>query len=258
MQSGRFYSKDHPADATEAYVLNEAAVKEMGLESPVGKNLTVWGRTGKIIGTVKDFHFNSLHHAIEPVILRIPNPDQMAIFYRIISIRLAPGSIQENLSFIEKTWRSFYPSEPFDYYFVDERLASGYHAEMRMGRIFEYFSFMAICIACLGLYGLIAFTIEQKFKDIGVHKVLGASISNIVLVISRNYLAWILLSNLIAWPVAWFAMNKWLQNFAYRININIGIFFIAGLATLSIALLTISWQTVRAATANPVEALRYE
>lgn len=258
MQSGRFYSREHSTDATEAYVLNEAAVKEMGLESPIGKELTVWGRTCKIIGVVKDFHFNSLHHAIEPAILRIPNADQMNLFYRIVSIRLAPGSIHEELSFIENTWRSFYPSESFDYYFVDERLASGYDTEMRMGRIFEYFSLMAILIACLGLYGLIAFTIEQKFKDIGIHKVLGASIPDIVSLISRSYLGWILLSNLIAWPIAWFAMNKWLQNFAYRVHIHIGIFFIAGLATLGIAFLTISWQTIRAATVNPVESLRYE
>jgi putative ABC transport system permease protein len=258
MQSGRFYSSEHPTDATEAYVLNEAAVRGMGIEDPVGKDLTVWGRTCKIIGVVKDFHFNSLHHAIEPVILRIPNPDQMNLFYRIISVRLASGPIPENLSFVENTWRSFYPSESFDYYFVDEKLASGYQAEMRMGRIFEYFSFIAIFIACLGLYGLIAFTIEQKFKDIGVHKVLGASVTNIVYLISKSYLGWIIISNLIAWPIAWVAVNKWLQNFAYRININIGVFFIAGLATLSIALLTISWQTIKAATANPVESLRYE
>ena len=258
MQSGRFYSSEHPTDATEAYVLNQAAVKEMGLEDPVGKDLTVWRRTCKIIGVVKDFHFNSLHHAIEPVILRIPNPDQMTLFYRIISIRLAPGSIHENLSFIEKSWKSFYPSEPFDYYFVDEKLASGYNAEIRMGRIFKYFSFMAIFIACLGLYGLIAFTIEQKFKDIGVHKVLGASVPNIVYLISKNYLKWVVISNLIAWPVAWFAMNKWLENFAYRIGFSVWSFLLAGTAALLIALLTVSWQTIRAAMANPVEALKYE
>ena len=258
MQSGRFFSSEHLSDATESYVLNEAAVKEMGIENPVGKDLTVWRRTGKIIGVIKDFHFNSLHHAIEPAILRIPSPDQSNIFYRIISIRLAPGSIRENLALIENTWRSFYPSESFDYYFVDERLASGYDAEMRMGRIFKYFSFMAIFIACLGLYGLIAFTIEQKFKDIGVHKVLGASVPNIVYLISKNYLRWIIVSNLIAWPVAWFAMNKWLQNFAYRIDFSIWAFLLAGAATLLIALLTVSWQTVRAAITNPVKALRYE
>ena len=258
MQSGRFYSSEHPTDATEAYVLNQAAVKEMGLEDPVGKDLTVWGRTCKIIGVVKDFHFNSLHHAIEPVILRIPNPDQMNLFYRIISIRLAPGSIHKNLSFIEKSWKSFYPSELFDYYFVDEKLASGYNAEIRMGRIFKYFSFMAIFIACLGLYGLIAFTIEQKFKDIGVHKVLGASVPNIVYLISKNYLKWVVISNLIAWPVAWFAMNKWLENFAYRIGFSVWSFLLAGTAALLIALLTVSWQTIRAAMANPVESLRYE
>ena len=258
MQSGRFYSREYSADATESYVLNEAAANQMGLESPIGKELTVWGRTCKIIGIVKDFHFNSLHHAIEPAILRIPNPDQMTIFYRIISIRLAPGPIHENLSFIENSWRSFCPTEPFDYYFVDEKLASGYDAEMRMGKIFEYFSFMAIFIACLGLYGLIAFTIEQKFKDIGVHKVLGASVPNIVYLIAKNYLRWIIISNLIAWPLALYAMNKWLQNFAYRIDMTMWPFLFAGLSALVVAFLTVSWQTFRAATANPGDALKYE
>ena len=258
MESGRFYSIQFATDQTNAYVLNEAAIKEMKLESPIGKDLTVWRRQGKIIGIVRDFHFNSLHHAIEPMILRIPNPEEKNNYYRIISVRLNANSLSQSLTFLEDTWRSFFPSEPFDYYFVDEKLNVSYQAEQRMVKIFETFSFLAIFIACLGLYGLTAFTVEQKCKDIGIHKVLGASISNIVLLISKNYLWWIIFSNAIAWPITYYAMNKWLQNFAYRIDLTIWPFLSAGFAALAIALLTVSWQAIRAAMANPVEALRYE
>jgi putative ABC transport system permease protein len=258
MQEGRFYSKQSPADQTGAYVLSETAVERMGLKSPLGKDLTIWGRKGKIIGIVKDFHFSSLHHSIEPVILRIPNPEEEKFYYRIISVRLNGKALSQSLSFIEDTWKSFFPSESFNYYFVDESLNLNYFAEERMSNIFKTFSLLAIFIACLGLYGLTAFTIEQKVKDIGIHKVLGASVSNIVFLISKNFLWLIIFSNAIAWPVTYFAMNKWLQNFAYRIDLTIWPFLLAGLAALVIALLTVSWQAIRAATANPVKSLRYE
>jgi len=258
MQEGRFYSNQSPSDKTSAYVLNATAVEKMGLKSPLGKDLTVWGRKGKIIGVVKDFHFSSLHHFIEPVILRIPNPEEENIYYRIISIRLNRNALSQSLAFIENTWKSVFPSESFNYYFVDENLNLNYLAEQRMSKIFKTFSLLAIFIACLGLYGLTAFTIEQKIKDIGVHKVLGASVSNIVFLISKNFLWWIIFSNAIAWPVTYYVMNKWLQDFAYRIDLNIWPFLMAGLLALVIALLTVSWQAVRAATVNPVKSLRYE
>ncbi|MBN1480742.1 ABC transporter permease [candidate division KSB1 bacterium] len=258
MESGRFYSDQFPTDPTSAFVLNKAAVKEMGLESPLGQELTVWGRQGKIIGLVNDFHFHSLHHAIEPMILRMPNPEEESIYYRNIAVRSNAYSVPQSLAMIEETWKSFFPSEPFDYYFVDENLNLNYLAEQRMSKIFKTFSFIAIFIACLGLYGLTAFTIEGKFKDIGVHKVLGASVSNIVTLISKSYLWLIILSNVLAWPITYFAMNKWLQNFAYRTHMGWWMYIIAGILVLVIALLTISWQAIRAATANPVESLRYE
>ena len=258
MQEGRFYSKQSPADQTGAYVLNETALEKMRLNSPIGKDLTIWGRKGKIIGIVKDFHFSSLHHSIEPVILRIPNPDEEKFYYRIISVRLNGKALSQSLSFLENTWKSIFRSESFNYYFVDESLNLNYLAEQRMSNVFKTFSLLAIFIACLGLYGLTAFTIEQKVKDIGVHKVLGASVSNIVFLISKNFLWWIIFSNAIAWPVTYFVMNKWLQNFAYRIDLTIWPFLLAGLAALVIALLTVSWQAIRAATTNPVKSLRYE
>ena len=258
MLNGRYFSKKFPTDQTSAYVLNETAVKEMGIISPVGKDITVWGGKGKIIGIVKNFHFSSLHHSIEPMILRIPSPQQQKYFYRIISVRLSANTVSQSLAFIKDTWRTFFPSEPLDYYFVDEKLNTSYLAEQRMSKIFRTFSFLAIFIACLGLYGLTAFTIEQKFKNIGIHKVLGASISDIVILISKNYLWWIFFSNLIAWPVTYYAMNKWLEDFAYRIDLSIWPFLVTGILVLVIALITVSWQAIRAALTNPVEALRYE
>lgn len=258
LKAGRFYSEKYPTDETSAFVLNETAVEVMGLESPIGMELTVWGRKGKIIGITKNFHFNSLHHAIEPLIFRIPDPAQKNVFYRELSLRLKSNSIHQSLAFLRDMWDSFFPAEPFSYYFFDEKLYASYYAEQRMGKIFKYFSFLAIFIACLGLYGITAFTIEQKIKDIGVYKVLGATISNIVFMLSKKYLWWIIFSNAIAWPITYYVANKWLQNFAYRIDLTIWPFLLAGFAALAIALLTVSWQAIRAAMANPVESLRYE
>jgi putative ABC transport system permease protein len=258
MKEGRFYSDQIPSDETSAYVINEAAQKEMDLKSPVGTELTIWGRSGKIVGVTRDFHFGSLHHIIEPLILRIPDPVQENIFYREIGVRIKPNAARESIAFLQETWKSFFPSEQFDFYFFDESLNANYFAEQRMSTLFKYFSMLAIFIACFGLYGLTAFMIERKVKDIGIRKILGAEILQIVFLLSKKYMLWILVSNAIAWPVGWYAMNTWLQNFAYRIDLNIWPFLLSGLLVLLIALLTVSFQAVKAATANPVESLRYE
>ncbi|MFC0875266.1 ABC transporter permease [Saccharicrinis sp. FJH2] len=258
MAAGRFFSDQHPSDQTAAYVLNETAVHQMGLENPLGTEITFWGRKGKIIGIAHDFNFNSLHHAIEPTVMRIPSGKEAGIYFRSVSIRLKPNSLPQSMTFVKETWRRFYPNEPMEYYFFDQDLNSSYISEFRMGSLFKYFSFLAIFIACLGLYGLTAFSIEQHFKEIGVHKVLGATMSNIVLVFSRNYLKWILVANIIAWPLAYYAMKQWLQNFAYRISPGIWPFIFSGAIVFTVALITIGWLAMRAATKNPVEALRYE
>ncbi len=258
MKEGRFYSEQYPSDETSAYVINETAEKEMGLQPAPGKEIDVWGRKGKIIGVTKDFIFSSLHNLIEPVILRIPNPKEKNIFYRELSVRLNPHSVREGLVYVENTWKSFFPGEPFKFYFVDENQNANYFAEQRMSDIFKYFSILAIFIACVGLYGLTAFMIERKIKDIGIHKVLGANVAKIVFMLSKKYLLWIVISNAIAFPAAYYFMNKWLQSFAYRINISWWIFFLAGSIALLISLITISFQAIKAATANPVESLRYE
>ncbi len=258
MHEGRFFSKKFPTDKTSAFVLNQAAVEAMGLQSPIGQEIKMFDRKGKIIGITKNFHFSSFYHKIEPLIFRIPNMKEQNLFYRELSIRLKSNSIHQSMAFLKNKWKSFYPAEQFNYYFFDENLNTHYRAEQRMGELFRYFSFLAIFISCLGLYGLTAFTIEQKTKDIGIHKVLGATVSNIVFLLSKNYFRWILLSNVIAWPITYYAMNKWLQNFAYRIDMSWWMFVLASGIAFVIALLTVSWQAIRAAMTNPVEALRYE
>ncbi len=258
MADGRFYSEEYPLDRKNAYVLNEAAVKEMGLESPIGNPLKVWNREGTIIGIVKDFHYFPFHHKIDPLVMRIPDKQEENLYYREFSIRVQSHSISSTLDILKAQWKVYYPTEKFDYYFFDDSLNTNYQAEQRMGNIFKYFSILAIFIACLGLYGLTAFTIEQKTKDIGIHKIMGATIPKIILLLLKNYFWLIVVANIFAWSIAWYTMDKWLQNFAYRIDMTIWPFLLAGLAALAIALLTVIWQAIKAATANPVDALKYE
>ena len=258
MKEGRFYSEQYPSDETSAYVINETAAKEMGLKSAVGKEINVWGRKGKIIGVTQDFNFGSLHNLVEPIILRIPNPKEDNIFYRQLSVRINPHNVPESVKYLQNTWNSFYPGEPFNFYFVDKSQNTNYFAELRMSDIFKYFSILAIFIACIGLYGLTAFMLERKIKDIGIHKVLGANVVKIVFMLSKKYLLWIAISNVIAFPVVYYFMDKWLRDFAYRIEISWWVFVVSGIIALLIALATVSIQAVKAAIANPVEALRYE
>uniref|UniRef100_UPI0032165476 ABC transporter permease n=1 Tax=uncultured Draconibacterium sp. TaxID=1573823 RepID=UPI0032165476 len=256
MNDGRFYSPEF-AKRTE-FVINQTAAKEMGFETPLGHELTVWGRKGTIVGVTDDFNFNSLHNKVEPLILLMPRPDQVSSRCPTISMRIKPNSMPQSLEDIGRTWKTFFPDETFDYYFIDDKLESSYLAEFRMGTLFKYFSMLVIFIACLGLYGLTAFTIEQKSKEIGVYKVMGATVPDIIILFSKGYMFWIVTAFIIACPVAYYAMNKWLENFAYKTAISWWVFALAGVLALGIALLTVSWQSWRAATRNPVEALRYE
>ncbi len=258
MKEGRFYSEQYPSDETSAYVINETAAKEIGIQGAIGKEITVWGRKGKIIGITKDFNFSSLHDLIEPVIFRIPDSNLRNIFYRELSVRVNPNDVSNSIRYIQDTWKSFFPGEPFNFYFVDESQNANYLAEQRMSSIFKYFSILAIFIACIGLYGLTAFMIERKIKDIGIHKVLGANVAKIVFMLSKKYLLWITISNVIAFPAAFYFMNKWLQSFAYRISLSWWVFFLAGGIALMIAITTVSIQAIKAATANPIKSLRYE
>ncbi|UCC41020.1 MAG: ABC transporter permease [Candidatus Aminicenantes bacterium] len=250
---GRSYSKEFPTDAKEAIIVNEAAVKAMGMESPIGKRLSLNRRNFKIVGVVKNYHFRSLRQEIDPLILMFHPPACRSLFARLKS-----DNIPQTIGYIEGIWKTFAPGYPFRYRFLDEALDNLYRAEKRVGTIFRYFSFLAIVISCLGLFGLASFMAERRTKEIGIRKVLGASVSGIVVLLSKEFTKWVLVANLIAWPVAYYAMNKWLQGYAYRTNMQLWIFIMAAMLALLIAVFTVSYQAIKASLANPVEALRYE
>jgi len=252
---GRDFSKDYTTDASEAFILNEAAVKYMGVESVVEKTFKFGEREGRIIGIVKDFHFKPLHNEIEPLVMFI-EPEKF--YYLCVKIGSDVSELPGTLKYIESVWKKFAPNFPFKYTFLDAILDRIYRSEQRTGRILGYFTFLAIFVSCLGLFGLAVQLSEQRTKEIGIRKVMGASVSGITLLLTKDFLKWVMAANLIAWPAAYFVMNKWLQGFAYRTSIEVGTFFLASCLAFFIAFLTVSFQTIRAATAHPVDSLRYE
>jgi putative ABC transport system permease protein len=251
MKEGRDFSINFPTDKSN-YIVNEKAASVMGLEKPVGQWFSLRGEKGTIIGVMKDFNFKSVRTEVEPLILRIAN------YYNYMFVRIRPGHTHEAISFLKRNWKSYSPNFPLEYHFLDAQFDNLYLAEHRLGTIFKYFTFLAVFIACLGLLGLAAFMAEQRTKEIGIRKVLGAKVSGIVLMLSKEFAKWVLIANIIAWPVAYFAMSNWLQNFAYRTSIGIWTFVLSAALALTIALLTVSFQAVKAATSNPVDSLRYE
>jgi putative ABC transport system permease protein len=250
--SGRNFSRDFPSDVKGAYILNESAVKEIGWDSPLGKQFRIIEK-GTVIGVVKDFHFRSLHQEIEPLVLYLC-PE----YFECFSVRISPESIPQALAFLKDKWQELVPNQLFQYSFLDEDFDSLYKAEMRLEKIFGIVASLAVFIACLGLFGLAAFTAEQRTKEIGVRKVLGASVTGIFILLSKEFVRWVLAANIIAWPLAYYAMSRWLQNFAFRTSIGLWIFLLAATVAFVVALLTVSYQAVKAAISNPVEALRYE
>ncbi len=250
---GRDFSRGFATDEKEAVILNESAVKRFGWESPLGKNIKTENKDGTIIGVVKDFHFQSLRQLIEPVVIYIsPN------FFEYVSVRISSDNIPSILAFLKGKWKELAPNQPFEYFFLDSDFDSVYRSEERVGKILAGSTALAIFIACLGLFGLASFAAEQRTKEIGIRKVLGASVANIVSMLANEFVRWVLIANIIAWPVSYYAMSRWLQNFAYRTSIEPGAFLLAAFIALGIAILTVSFQSVRAALANPVDSLRYE
>jgi putative ABC transport system permease protein len=228
----------------------------------VGKNFgcnMIPKENGSVVAVVKDFHYYPLHYEIAPLALQLgvedSNPNPWAKLY--FSIKINSQDIAGTLAFIEKKWKQLSPY-PFEFQFADSSLDDMYKTEHKLGSLFNIFAIIAICIACLGLYGLISFAVEQKIKEIGIRKVLGASIRQIIILLSNEIIVCVVLANLLALPVTMIAMDKWLENFAYRIDLTIWPFLLSGMLALLIALLTISWQAILAATSNPVESLRYE
>ena len=254
---GRSFQRSHPTDSEEAYIVNEEALRLMGLNRPaVGKrfHFNAFGaKQGQIIGVMKDAHFQALHHKIEPLAFKI-NPDM----FRFLYIKIRAGDVSQVLRSLEKTWASFNLGYPFEYRFLDEDFNNLYRNEGRLGTLFRTFAALAIFVACLGLFGLASFMAEQRVREIGVRKVLGASAADIFVLLSREFLVLILVANIFAWPAAFFLMKTWLRSFAYRIDMEAWFFLFAAGTALTTAMLTVSVLTRRAARADPATTLRWE
>jgi putative ABC transport system permease protein len=258
LAAGRNFSRQFLTD-TANYVINETAVQQLGWKNPqnaIGKDMIYGGVKGKIIGVVKDFHFESLHQAILPMIFLLPPASSS--FYNRMSIKVDGHNVQSAISTIGDTWHKYLPDIPFDYAFLDQRFQKLYDAEQQESQLFTIFSCLAIFIACLGLFGLSAFTISQRVKEIGIRKVLGANVPQIVVELSRSFMVLVIIAAVIALPVAGILMHKWLQDFASRVDLSWWVFVFAGIAAFIIAFVTISFQAVKAASANPVKSLRSE
>lgn len=242
-------------ESSFSFILNESAVKNLGWTpaEAIGKQLELDSRQGLIKGVAQDFHFAPLHETIAPLVIFLDE-----VSWGKILVKINGQDVAGTLADLEATWKQLAPHRPFVYKFLDEEYGKLYGAEQRIGKTFAVFAFLAILLACLGLFGLAAFTTTQRAKEIGVRKVLGASVPDILTLISKDFLKLVALANIIAWPLAWYAMHRWLEDFAYRIPINPGIFILAGLAALVVAFATISFQALKVAVTNPVKALKQE
>lgn len=257
MKSGRFFSREYGMD-TASFVLNESSVRALGWtnQEAVGKEFKYGNQKGHIIGVVNDFHFESMHQAIAPMILCYFPPSQL--YFNNVSIKVAGADVGAALKYFESTWKKYFPETPVDYTFLDQNFDRLYDSEQKQATLFTAFACVAIFIACLGLFGLSAFSISQRIKEIGVRKVLGANVSTIVGLLSKDFLKLVGFAALLAFPVAWWAMNNWLKDFAYRVNIQWWVFIVAGILAALIAFVTISYQAIKAALSNPVKSLRTE
>ena len=259
LAAGRNFSVQMPTDTASklgAYLINEAAAKRMGwtAATALGKRVKFWGLDGNVIGVLRDFHFRPLRVGIEPFIVRF-RPKE---FYFTLLVKTKPGNVSRTIADITTAYKKLDPDNSISYGFVDQDLDAQYRAEQRVARIIGCFAILTILISCLGLFGLAAFTAEQRTKEIGVRKVLGASVGSIVSLLSKDFLKLVLIAIVIASPIAWYAMNRWLQDFAYKITVEWWVFSLAGLLAMGIALLTVSFQSVKAALMNPVKSLRSE
>ncbi len=253
---GRNFSMDYPTDLEDAYIVNEAAVKNFGWDKPIGKKI-IWAgdqnKKGHVIGVVKDFHNASFREQMAPLVL---NMSAGAPNY--LSIRLKGNDIFKTMSIVKEKWQQFYPGHPFEYFFLDESFDTLYRSEEKMGSIFQIFTLLGLFISCLGLHGLSSYLLEQRTKEIGIRKVLGASLSRILIMVSKEFIKWVIMANIAAWPIIYFAMKKWLEGFAYRISIPFWAFLLSAVIVTATSLITISHQSAKAALANPADSLRYE
>ena len=253
---GRNFDLKRPSDSVN-FILNETAILKMNMEDPIGKGFTFWGMQGEIIGVVKDYNFGSLHKEIEPILLYITNPD-FDKAYGYILIKLEGSNISKTLNDIERSWNEVCPAIPFDYNFLDKEYAKLYVTESRLRSLFALFAALSIFLSCLGLYGLSSFLAEKRTKEIGIRKAMGASSGQILSLFSWDAVKWVLFSNLIAWPIAWLYMNRWMKDFAYQAGVSVWIFFLSALLVLLISVITLSFQAQKVSRINPAVTLKLE
>jgi putative ABC transport system permease protein len=249
MAEGRFYSREFTSDEDEALVVNEAAIRAMSMENPQGKK--VWNAS--IVGVVKDFHMRSLHYKVAPLAL-ILNKNRA----RVVFVKIMTSNPSRTLASLESSWSSIAPEYPFEYRFLDEDLEQLYQGDRHLGKVVNASAALALFVACLGLFGMASFAAEQRTKEIGIRKILGASVPGIFSLLSRDFIKWVLIANVIAAPIAGYAMTKYLNTYAYHSNLGPVSFLLPVILTLIVALLTVCWQVLRAAWADPVRSLRYE
>ncbi len=253
--TGRDFSKKYATDDSAAFILNESAAHQLGwtAQKAIGKQMKYGDKNGRIVGVVHNFNFESLHNEIVPIIFLITKRGNNQV-----TVRISGQNIPAALKFLKKKWAEYKPEYPFNYTFLDNQLAGLYNKDQKIGDVFGIFAVIAIIIACLGLFGLASYTAEVRTKEIGIRKVLGAKVSGIVSLLLKEFLLLIFIANLIAWPLSYYFMNKWLNEFAYKTGISLWLFVAAGVIAMTITVLTISYQSIKAATANPVKSLRYE
>jgi len=252
LNEGRSFSRQFGADSTKL-IFNEAAIKVMGLKKPIGTKVMMWGKEMEIVGIVKDFHFVSLYEPIAPMVFRYDPTRTM-----LIMVKIQAGNEKETIAKLSGFYKNYNPGYPFDYKFLDKSYQALYISEQRVSTLSKYFAGLAILISCLGLFGLATYNAEARTKEIGIRKVLGASVGNVVLMLSKDFFKLLIIAVVIAFPLAWWAMNNWLNGFAYKINIGATVFIVAFVTILLITLITVGYQAIKAALANPVKSLRTE
>jgi putative ABC transport system permease protein len=249
---GRAPDDKHASDESQ-FLINETAARLMGLQDPIGTEISAFERTGIIMGVVRDFHLKSVHAAFEPVLIPLT-----AEWHSYILVRISPQNIERTLASLENAWKKMSPGFPFEYAFLDERIDDLYESEGRMEQILKGFSFLALFLSCLGLLGLAAFLAERRTKEVGIRKVLGASSTGLFFLLSKEFTKWILLSNIIAWPLAYLCARHWLQGFAFRAPLKLWVFVLSGSLGFVIVYLTVACLSLRSARSNPVDSLRHE
>jgi ABC-type antimicrobial peptide transport system permease subunit len=252
---GRGFSREYTSDLKN-YVINEETAKLMGFETTVGKMFSIWDNEGKVIGVVKNFHSRSLHNELAPVVFTIDPKWDWSL--ASIFVKIKPDDIAGTLDYIKSAAANFAPEYPFDYSFLNDHFDRQYRGDRQIGTIFNYFSYIAIFISCLGLFGLTTYMAGQRTKEIGIRKILGATKSYIVILLLKEFLLLVLIANIIAWPIAYLVMKKLMSSYVYHTDITIWLFFAASAITFLMTFLTISVRTFKAASSNPVNSLRYE